>query len=110
MKAKLSGIIAIVGAILAVVYMALLVIDIIPYMAYLDGSAYIRLFIGLAGAAFALVGAINSLIKKSFRNILLLGLSALLLVVYGCIVMFAPLLILAIIGIVASIAVEYLVK
>ena len=109
MKAKLSGIIAIVGAAVAVVYMGLLIKNLIPFIQMLDAMSYVKVAVGVVGAIVALAGGIQAL-KKGLTSVILRAVGAVLLIVFGVLVAFEIMNIIAIVVIAASIAVDYLVK
>ena len=110
MKAKLSGIIALVGAALATIYMVILFIDFIQLISYIPIGWIIRYVIGFAAAPVSIIAGLRTLKSKDLTSVILRGVAIALLIVFGALVVFEALVIISIIVLAASIAVDYLVK
>lgn len=112
MKAKLSGIVALVGAGLAAIYTIIALIQFLPYIGELFQvpSVLILLILIIAGSVIGVIGAIRALLHKNLNSVILRAIAAGLFLV--AVIMGARdiLLILGLIILAGSIALDYLVK
>ncbi len=112
MKAKLSGIIALVGAGLVAIYTLIALIAILPYISALFSSATLLIMwiLLVGGTVVGVIGAIRAFTKKDLTSVVLRGVAVVLLFAVGIIAAFDALMLVGMLVLAASIAVEYLVK
>lgn len=113
MKAKISGIVALLGAALVAVYAVINLIDFIKVIEIVIKAGAIKSIIAMVVLVIAtivsIIGGIKAF-KKTVGSQIVRGVAAALLIVFGALTLFQPLMIVGLVVIVASIVLDYLVK
>ena len=105
------GIVALVGAGLVAIYALIAVIQIIPYISVLFQvpSVLIAYVLLIAGAVVGVIGAVKAF-KKTLASQIIRGVAAVILIVFGAMAAFEALMVIGLIVLAGSIALDYLVK
>ena len=113
MKAKVSGIVALLGAVLVAVYTLINIIDFFKLIEVIFQVGAIKTIIAMVVLVVACVLSISGGIKafkKTTGSQIVRGVAAALLIVFGVLGVFQPLMIVGLVAIVASIVLDYILK
>lgn len=113
MKAKISGIVALLGAAVVAVYTLINLIDFFKVIQVVIQYGAIKTIIAMVVLVVACVLSISGGIKafkKTVGSQIVRGVAAALLIVFGALGIFQPLMIVGLVAIVASIVLDYILK